>query len=267
MTDICHDLRAALRFVKCPTPSAKLVLMAIIDLGDEEYTQATLASHTGFSLRQVGTLLKALEAAELISRARRGGTGKGRLCDRYEVTAKIFPIAAGIADCALPIAHCAQPEISQTPRATTTRQSPPDTHKIPPYDNNSTPLFDNLRSVVGEEGSGEEPACAAPKSKTKSVRGPRLARPATEATMPAAMTPGMRAAADKAGKLNGSGEAEFNRWRDYHLTKADAIADYEASFRTWLANGKQWAADRRGPATTLPDGRVVTYKKHGFVAT
>lgn len=157
------------------------------------------------------------------------------------------------------------PLASDTPRAS--EGIPTDTPKIPPYDNNSTPLFDNLRSVVGEEGSGEEPACAAPKPKTKSVRGPKLARPATEATMPAAMTPGMRAAADKAGKLNGSGEAEFERWRNHHLAKATAIADHNASFRTWLTNDQRWAAERRGPATTLPDGRVVTYKKHGFVAT
>lgn len=80
-------------------------------------------------------------------------------------------------------------------------------------------------------------------------RKPRVG--ATERTLPTELTPGMRKAADKAGYLNGSGEAQFDRWRDYHLAKGSLIADFDASFRTWIANAQRFDAQHNRKATNV----------------
>lgn len=273
-----HEMRAALRFVACPTPSSKLVLMAVIDLGAEEYTQATLAAHTGFSLRQIGTLLKALEGAGLITRERRGGAGTGRLPDRYVVNAQTADCGnakdlhiADTADCALPIAHCAEPE---TPRAASSRQSVPAAPEIPPYDNNSTPpLFDYLRSVVDEEGSGEDfdgeaevpPPAPAGKRRTKN---PGFY--ADEATMPLEPSARMLAYAGANQFFNGTVAAMHAKFRQHHIDDGTLIKNLERRWETWVDNQAKWrkrdeAAE--GRAYTLPDGRIARDKKHGFVAS
>lgn len=257
--NVCDTLRATMRAVKCPTPSSKLVLLAVIDLEGEEYTQARLAAHTGFSLRQIGTLLKALETAGILTRERRGGAGTGRLPDRHTLNPAALRIAESpnaqceeVADCALPIADCPAPK---TPRAATTAQIPPIADcpvsadaQNPPYDNNSTPLANLQPQLLVEGGVGETKPDFALTPPGRRTREPKPAKRASEASMPKAMTARMRADANAAGKLNGTGEAEFARWRDHHLTKATEIADHEASFRTWLRNAEKFAAQDKARA-------------------
>lgn len=78
-------------------------------------------------------------------------------------------------------------------------------------------------------------------------RKPRVG--ATERTLPAELSPGMRKAADKAGYLNGTGDAQFELWRDWHLARGSLIADFDASFRTWIANAQRFDAQRSPKAS------------------
>jgi hypothetical protein len=82
-----------------------------------------------------------------------------------------------------------------------------------------------------------------------SRRKPRVG--ATERTLPIELTPAMRKAADKAGYLNGSGESQFDLWRDWHLAKGDLIADFDASFRTWIANAQRFGATHNRKASNV----------------
>lgn len=61
-------------------------------------------------------------------------------------------------------------------------------------------------------------------------------RLATDATLPAVMTPAMETYAAESGFMNGSGDRLFGAWRDHHISRATPIADPEASFRTWVRN-------------------------------
>lgn len=63
---------------------------------------------------------------------------------------------------------------------------------------------------------------------------------ATDETMPAAMTARMREHAAASGFVNGTVTAMFDKWRNHHIAKANEIADYEASWRTWVGNAVEF---------------------------
>lgn len=116
-------------------------------------------------------------------------------------------------------------------QVTATPEIPP----TPPINNNSlsesranpeTPVFE-LEGGLGE-------------TKPKRTRAAKPKRTATEETMPTAMSDTMRENATKAGYLNGSGEALFRNWRDFHIGKGTLIANHEASFRTWIGNAPRY---------------------------
>lgn len=69
----------------------------------------------------------------------------------------------------------------------------------------------------------------------ESVARPRK-RLASDETLPKSMTPAMMAHACDHGFINGNAERLFASWRDHHISKATAIADPAASFRTWVRN-------------------------------
>lgn len=136
--------------------------------------------------------------------------------------------------------------VSSEPKQTTTDgavtglrgvvTSPP----TPPY-KNITPLSKTelnpetpapgFEGGPGETLFGEE---LPPKGKRPSRAKPK--RRATEETMPVEMTPRMREHAAASGFINGTVTAMFAKWRDHHIAKANEIADYEASWRTWVGN-------------------------------
>lgn len=76
-------------------------------------------------------------------------------------------------------------------------------------------------------------------------------RVSSEATLPAAPTAAMVRDAEARGFVNGSLTTEFAKWRDYHLAHGTAIADHDASFRTWIGNAIRFRTPDR-PSNGAP---------------
>lgn len=106
-----------------------------------------------------------------------------------------------------------------------------------------------------------EPEADTPIDKPIGVSAPARAKPkrvSTEATLPAAPTEAMVRDASGRGFVNGSLATEFGKWRDYHLAHGTAIADHDASFRTWLGNALRFRSPDR-PSSAASQNRPRIY--------
>ena len=121
------------------------------------------------------------------------------------------------------------------------------------------PSFD--RGLGGDDLFGADE----PKRKRK------LKRAACDATMPREPSRKMLEHAAKNDFFNGTVRKMFEAWRDFHIAKATPIADYEASWRTWVAKRVEWrAADAMKPKNGLQpagvgdDGKVRYNRKRSY---
>lgn len=105
--------------------------------------------------------------------------------------------------------------------------------------------------------------------KRRSRRKPKLV--ATDETMPREPTRKMLEHAAENKFYNGTVERMFAKWRDHHISRGTEIADYEASWRTWVSNAidfrdRDEAKATRGakPAGVGPDGLMRYNRKRSY---
>lgn len=102
-----------------------------------------------------------------------------------------------------------------------------------------TPPNITTNSNLSDGGLGEGFALSAEPDKPKRRRkAPPIE--ANDDNMPAAMSAKMRARADDAGYLNGSGEALFREWRDNAIAVGKVIKNHDASFSTWVGRAPRY---------------------------
>jgi predicted transcriptional regulator len=120
-------------------------------------------------------------------------------------------------------------------QVTTPRNNPP---LEPPNNTNSTVEDNHQPPEPSFEGGLGELFDDKPARKTKR----RVKRVATDETMPRQPTANMIAHAAKNDFFNGTVAAMFDAWRDWHIAAGSQIADYEASWRTWVGKRVEWRA-------------------------
>jgi hypothetical protein len=119
------------------------------------------------------------------------------------------------------------------------------------------------KSEVGSRKSdigslAHEPEAETPKSEPEPNIAPKVAtkrsrrKPQTEFTEDFVLTEDMRnwPTALTVLEAGGSLEAEFEKFKNYHIAKGSMFADWRAAFRTWLSNSVEFSRGRAKPPGT-----------------
>jgi hypothetical protein len=89
------------------------------------------------------------------------------------------------------------------------------------------------------------PSVAIPPSEKPESAKPKRAKARTPIAPDAQPTDRDRAAAVEAGLVNGHFREQWQKFRDYHLSRGSLMADWSAAWRTWTSNISQFSGSSR----------------------
>lgn len=244
------------------------LLAYVLDNPTKQGSRAVIADECGCAANSVPRAAKKLEELGLIERTPGGGKdattyriGRNLRADtrNIEVTSNTEVTATRNPDVSRNGEVTAEPETNaetqtRNTEVTATRNNPP--LEPPSTNTNSTSPVDG---GVGE-GAGFKLEADEPRQR-KSRRKPK--RVATEASMPKTPSPAMLEKAAKEDFVNGSVQRMFDDWRNWHISKGTEIADYDASWRTWVDRRVDFRERDAAKAQTKPGMRFLGYGEDG----
>src|SRR6185369_57999 len=214
---------------RCPSPAAKLVLLALADAADQDGvcwpSQGRIADRCGLTRQYVNQVLADLAACGMVVVVTRQRPNGSTASCQYRLQMEDHPAPAG--------------------KVVSTNLTPPVNPEDTPLSTQKTPLI-----------SQKEPTEATPLVKRARARQP----------FPPDWEPSDQGFAYAANRGNSAEwiSREGQRCRDYHASKGNLFADLEAAWRTWVnnapgfarSNGNGHANGKQSPVTNLYEGAM-----------